>query len=120
MNFIITEDGLSSNGPHIRKIQSLGMKFILGVKPGDHEYLFDWVNAFGDDIRTVRKISHSGKRVSRRKTQTIRYVNDVPLNDTNRDLRVNFLELEEMVEKKVDKVEHDANGNPYCYPSFGR
>ena len=40
MKFIITEDGLSSNGPHIRKIQSLGMKFILGAKPKDHKYLY--------------------------------------------------------------------------------
>ena len=110
MNFVITEDGLSSNAPHIRKIQSLGMKFILGAKPGDHKYLYSWVNALGDEIATVNRIFYNGKRVVRRKTQKIRYVNNVPLNDANEDLKVNFLELEEIVEKKVENREHDARG----------
>ena len=94
MNFVITEDGLSSNAPHIRKIQSLGMKFILGAKPGDHKYLFDWVNALSDDeLGTVERSYYNGKRVVRRTCQKIRYANEVPLNDSNEDLKVNFLEL---------------------------
>lgn len=108
MKFIITEDGLSSNAPHIRKIQSLGMKFILGAKPGDHKYLYDWVNAL--DLKTLERTFYNGKKVVRRKIQRIRYVNDVPLNDANRDLKVNFLELEEIVEKKVEKIGHDNRG----------
>ena len=112
MKFIITEDGLSSNAPHIRKIQSLGMKFILGARPGDHKYLFDWVNSLGDEKREVERSSSSGKRVIRRKIQRIRYVNDIPLNDANRDMKVNFLELEEIIERKVEKIEHDNRGMP--------
>ena len=110
MKFIITEDGLSSNAPHIKKIQSLGMKFILGAKPGDHKYLFNWVNAMDDEIRVVERASFSGKRVIRRKTQKVRYANNVPLNDSNHHLKVNFLELEEITERKIEHLEYDERG----------
>ena len=112
MKFVITEDSLSSNAPHIRKIQSLGMKFILRAKPGDHKYLFDWVNALEDKATTVEREFHKGKRVIRRTIQRIRYFNDVPLNDANEDLKVNFLELEEILERRIENREHDAQGMP--------
>src|SRR6266568_7361725 len=38
---IVVEDGISSNGPHILDLQEHNMRFILGVKPGDHLLLFD-------------------------------------------------------------------------------
>ena len=113
MKFIITEDGLSSNAPHIRKIQSLGMKFILSAKPGDHKYLFNHVNSLGYEIRTAKRICNfTGKRVLRRTVQKIRYINGVPLNESNSDLKVNFLELEETIEKRVEKISHYSNGKP--------
>ena len=44
MQFIVVEDGLSSNAPHIEELFSLEMSFILGAKPGDHAFLFDrWI-----------------------------------------------------------------------------
>ena len=38
---IVVEDALSSNAPHVRDLRAEGCHFILGVKPGDHAYLFD-------------------------------------------------------------------------------
>ncbi len=38
---IITEDALSSNAPHIREAQKYNLHYILGVKEGDHSFLFD-------------------------------------------------------------------------------
>ena len=110
--FVITEDGLSSNAPHIRKIKSLDMSFILGAKPGDHKYLFDRVGALGEngDMRTVTGYSYRGKKVIRRITRKISYANGVPLNGSNHDLKVNFLGLEETVEKRVEVVERDERG----------
>ena len=32
MKFIVVEDGLASNGPHIRQLQELSMHYILGAK----------------------------------------------------------------------------------------
>jgi hypothetical protein len=37
----MVEDGLASNGPHIKLLKSLDMIYILGAKPKDHTYLFD-------------------------------------------------------------------------------
>ena len=37
---IILEDGLSSNAPHIRELERHNMKYILGVKEGDHAFIF--------------------------------------------------------------------------------
>ena len=43
LKLIVIEDGLASNGPHIQLLTSLDMRFILGAKPKDHTFLFDWV-----------------------------------------------------------------------------
>ena len=36
---VVVEDGLGSNGPHIRLLKELEMRFVLGAKPGDHKAL---------------------------------------------------------------------------------
>ena len=38
---IVLEDGLASNGPHIKELQKHGMRFILGAKRGDRGALFE-------------------------------------------------------------------------------
>jgi hypothetical protein len=92
-------------------LKSYEMSFVLGAKPGDHKYLFDWVNDLdGDDIHTSIRHHFDGTKVIRRTTQTIRFVNNIPLNNAHHNLLVNFLELTEVVEKKVEKITHDKNG----------
>ncbi len=89
MKMIIIEDGLASNGPHINLLKSLDMSYILGAKPKDHTYLFDWTQSSSqtkcyqtqDDDGTIHKY---------------RYINQVPLNDTHCYLNVNFLIYEEI------------------------
>ena len=51
----LVEDGLASNGPHINLLKGLDLRFILGAKPGDHKFLFEWVNG-GVAQCTVRGI----------------------------------------------------------------
>jgi hypothetical protein len=36
LKFIVTEDSLSSNAPHIETLKAHGLHYILGVKEGDH------------------------------------------------------------------------------------
>ncbi|ESQ14573.1 MAG: hypothetical protein N838_11140 [Thiohalocapsa sp. PB-PSB1] len=36
MKPIVVEDGLASNAPHIRQLQALDLRFILGAKQNDH------------------------------------------------------------------------------------
>ena len=40
LKVIVIEDGLASNGPHIRALQDKDCHFILGAKSGDHASLF--------------------------------------------------------------------------------
>lgn len=40
---IIIEDGLSSNAPHVRDLIKHKLHYILGVKKGDHAFLFNQV-----------------------------------------------------------------------------
>jgi hypothetical protein len=90
LKFIVIEDGLASNGPHVRDLIDNRMHFILGVKPGDHAFLFEQVEA-------ARRQGHSPK-LSRKEgdiTAEVSWVYSVPLNESNRDLRVDFLEYNE-------------------------
>ena len=43
--FIITEDALSANGPHLQELKKHTLRYILGVKEGDHAFLFEAVAA---------------------------------------------------------------------------
>lgn len=90
LQLIVIEDGLASNGPHLRDLIEHDMRFLLGVKPGDHEFLFA-------QVETVRREGRSPKMTKKEGgiTREISWVWDVPLNEANQDLRVNFLEYRE-------------------------
>ena len=88
LKLIVLQDGLASNGPHIKNLRSKNLRFILVAKEKDHRFLFDWVNN-SDDVKTIeRKVKTNKGTVLHR----FRFVNDVPLNDTHFDESVNFLE----------------------------
>lgn len=95
---IITEDGLSANAPHIKALQAGKFRFILGVKEGDHAYLFNYVNAAYEAGQTTEYEQREGKIIHR-----YRFINQVPLNESHQDVRVNFLEYWEI---KGDQVSH--------------
>lgn len=88
LKVIVLEDGLASNGPHIKLLKSLEMSFILGIKPDDHKFLFEWVNLA--TCETHEEVDKKGV------VHRYRFLNDVPLNDANFDLKVNFLEYWEI------------------------
>ena len=91
---IITEDGLSANAPHLKALKAGNFRFILGVKEGDHAYLFNQVNA----AQTTAYEQREGKTIHR-----YRFINQVPLNESNQEVLVNFLEYWEI---KADQVRH--------------
>jgi hypothetical protein len=89
LKLIVTEDSLSSNAPHIQVLQDYHLHYLLGVKEGDHAYLFEQVEAAEQAGRVTyydRDDPETGLR------HRFRFVSDVPLNESNADLRVNFLE----------------------------
>ena len=96
---IITEDGLSSNAPHIRELEKHNLHYILGVKKGDHAFLFERVEAAHQAGQTT-EVEISGAGVKHQ----FRFINQVPLNKSNPDLLVNFVEYWEI--KKNGKIQH--------------
>lgn len=95
LDLIVVEDGLASNAPHIRDLMELRMHFILGAKPGDHEFLYNRLMDEFDNDRVIVKTWKEGT-----KTCEIHFVNGLPLNASNQDLLVNFLGY----------AEYDADG----------
>jgi hypothetical protein len=90
LKLIVVEDGLASNAPHVRELQTLNMHFILGAKPGDHPFLFQQAIAAFEAGR-VTTISWTKDDVR----YEISFLNDVPLNESNQELRINFLQYGE-------------------------
>ncbi len=82
---IVLEDALASNGPHIELLKALGLRFVLGAKPGDHAHLFQWVET-SPGTKAFETADVHGVR------HRFRYLNGAPLNDAHFELEVNFLE----------------------------
>ena len=90
---ILVEDALSANAPHLRDLRDYGMRYIIGVKPGSHAFLF----------QHLRDADEAGR------TQTLteiepttgvlhhyRFHHKMPLNEANPEELVNVLEYWEI------------------------
>ena len=98
LKFIITEDALSANAPHIETLHDYGCHYILGVKEGDHAYLFQQVQMAEEAGRVTSYERHDrAAGVLHR----FRFVNNVPLNASRADVRVNFIEYWEIGQNQV-------------------
>jgi hypothetical protein len=95
---IVTEDSLSSNAPHIETLQHYDLHYILGVKEGDHTFLFQQIQAAEHAGRVTHYERHD-RAVG--VIHRFRFVNDVSLNASNVDTQVNFIEYWEMGTTKV-------------------
>ena len=88
LKVIVVEDGLSSNAPHIAMLEQLGMKYILGAKPGDHEFLFDTLHNSGE-TQYLEYRDEAGTLYQ------YHFINGVSLNKSNPDVKVNVVEYRE-------------------------
>ena len=95
---IVTEDSLSSNAPHIETLHAYDLHYILGVKEGDHAYLFQQVQA-AEPTGRVSYYERHARAVGL--VPRFRFVNDLPLNASHPDLRVNVIEYWEISATKV-------------------
>jgi len=84
LQLTICSDALSANAPHIRELQELDYHFIIGVKPDGNRSLFSWVKGVTKEVKIF-----VGKN-----EYIFRYLNEVPLNDTENAPMVNFLDCE--------------------------
>lgn len=120
--FIRVEDALYANGPHIRDIQTEGDKFIIRVKPGSgagstieqYEALLkmtdkDRITSQKEAVKANKLFKKHGiEKPIRAKPQVYKveitddkviksyhYVNGLYLNETHKDIEVNFVSYEE-------------------------
>jgi len=96
---IITEDGLSSNAPHIKEAERYNLHYILGVKKGDHSFLFNQVEEAQKRGETTQ--FELVDKDDPQKIHRFLFLNQVPLNASNQDLLINFLEYWEITPKKT-------------------
>ncbi len=99
MKIIVIEDALASNAPHIKLLQTLNYRYLLGVKQADHKFLFEWVENTSTTT-THEQIDEKGV------IHRFRYLNNAPLHDANFELEINFLEYWEV----------KPNGKKHTFP----
>lgn len=90
---IVVEDALSANAPHLHDLREAGAHFIIGVKPGDHTFLFDYLRAREEagEMQVLTLVDPA--------TQVLhhfRFCNAAPLNESHPDVLVNALEYWEI------------------------
>lgn len=96
---IAVEDSLYSKAPHIRMLNELNIRYIIGAKESDHKYLF--LQALNE--RTQKKdinfvLEKNGKK------HYFSAINNLELNESNPDVKVNFLEYFEVDDKKKKEI----------------
>jgi hypothetical protein len=101
LHVMVTEDSLSSNALHLNVLREHSMHDMLGVKEGDHAYLFAQVTA-ADQVARVTYDDRDDQATGLR--HRFRFVRDMPLNASHTDVRVNFLECWEW--DRANKVQH--------------
>ena len=96
LDITILADGLYSNEPFLALLKQHGMRYIINAKPGDHQWLFDYVQ--NSHLEEHKHLDSQGFR------HEFRFINDVPLNETHEQRRVNFIEYKEVSPKGKEKV----------------
>lgn len=90
---IVVEDGLASNAPHILECRRHNLRFILGAKEGDHAYLYKQVKQRREQ-GAVEEFEILDEPTGIRHRFLL--ARDVPLNESNQQLLVNFIEYWEI------------------------
>lgn len=98
---ILTEDALSSNAPHIRDLRAAHCHFLLGVKPGDHKYLFEQVY---DRVLAKQMPMWVQVDASTGIKRQYLFVENVRINEANQEVLVHFLRC---VETEAQGQEHE-------------
>jgi hypothetical protein len=103
MDFIVNEDSLSSNAPHIDDLEEHKLHYILGVKEGDHKFLFQHVAQAVEQGEAVELTIEDEKNTAI--THSFRIVYRAPLNKSHQEKLVTFVEYWE-INNKTGKKQH--------------
>jgi hypothetical protein len=98
LQVIVTEDSLSSNAPHIEMLHDHNVHYLLGIKEGDHAFLFQQVT----QAEQARRVTYYERQDAETGAHhRFRFVSNMPLNASHAALRVNFIECCETINGKV-------------------
>ena len=92
----VVEDSLFANGPHIKLLNKFNINYIISVKPDGQESLFEEVK------NRVLKNEYEEFEVlgDDKILRGYRWINEIPLNKSHPDLKVNFLDYWEIRDGK--------------------
>lgn len=91
---ILTADALHATGPLIRDLKYYDMDYILAVKPGSHQKLFEAIPKWEDrgEMRYFVSEEEIGQKVKKKRMHQFRYMNRTLLNHADVEMSVNFFE----------------------------
>jgi len=93
LRVIVVEDALSANAPHLKDLAEARARYIIGVKPGDHTFLFEHLRGLDEAGRMqVLTLVDPATNI----LHHFRFCNGAPLNESNPDVLVNVLEYWEV------------------------
>lgn len=95
LEVIFTEDALGAKGPYLRQISEIGAHFIVNVNPTGNSSLFEWLKG----IEMETKIVTDPKT---KETLELQFYNGLPLNDSNHDFEINFIDC--LIKNKHGKI----------------
>jgi hypothetical protein len=98
---IVVEDALAANAPHLQDLRAARAHFIIGVKPGDHAFLFGHLQAL-DEAGRMRILTLVDPTTG--VLHHFRFCNAAPLNESHANELVNVLEYWEI--HPDGKVQH--------------
>ena len=95
LEVIFTGDALSAKGPYLRRILEIGAHFVVNVNPTGNPSLFEW----------LKGVALEKKRITtKNETIELQFYNGLPLNETNHDFSVNFIDC--IIRDRKGKVTH--------------
>jgi hypothetical protein len=93
LRVVIVEDALSANAPHLKDLAEARARYIIGVKPGDHTFLFEHLRGLDEagQMQVLTLVDPATNILHH-----FRFCNGTPLNESNPDVLVNVLEYWEV------------------------
>ena len=99
-HLIIVEDALAANGPHVKLLREHAMDFVIGAKPKGSASLFA---AFDERRQTQGDVVEFEQTDTQGVIRGCRFGNDLPINASHVDVRVNLIEFWEVSAKGVKR-----------------
>lgn len=92
---VVVEDALSANAPHLEDLRAADLRFIIGVKPGSHAFLFEQMQVASDAGRARVLTLEDARGV----LHQYRWLENASLNASHADVRVTMVDYWEIPPK---------------------